>query len=111
MSADELKLFYKVKVFLGEVYLLFVRKSFKSTQIYYFFDKNSTGLVTADELLSSLNELGIPPEQDLVSKLVNYLDRNRDNKLSVSLILHELENCIGSKMRLILSTRTSLLFR
>lgn len=44
-------------------------------------------------------------------KLINYLDRNRDKKISVNLILHELENCIGSKMRMILSTRTSILFR
>jgi hypothetical protein len=90
---------------------LFVRKGFKSPQIYHFFDKQSRGVVTSDELLASLQELGQPPEQDLVSKLINYLDRNRDGNISVGLLLHELENCIGSKMRLILSTRISLLFR
>jgi len=59
----------------------------------------------------SLHQLGVPPEEDLVPKLMNYLDKNRDNHLSVKLILNELENCIGSKMRMIMSTRTSLLFR
>jgi hypothetical protein len=46
INPEELKLFYKVKIFLSEVYLTFIRKMFKIDQIYYFFDKNGNGFIT-----------------------------------------------------------------
>lgn len=42
-SIDELKVFYKVKVFLAELYLTFIQKQFKIEQVFHYFDKHSTG--------------------------------------------------------------------
>jgi len=48
VKPDELKLFYKVKLFLADLYLTLVRKSFKSNQMYHFFDRNSNGKISYD---------------------------------------------------------------
>lgn len=86
-SQEDLKLFYKVKVYLADVYLLFVRKAFKASQIYHYFDRHSTGLISADDLLNSLDQLGCPPSSELAPKLINYLDRQRNSRISVTLFL------------------------
>lgn len=43
VSGDELQVFYKVKLFLADVYLMFVRKLYRSKQIYSYFNIHNTG--------------------------------------------------------------------
>jgi hypothetical protein len=87
VQSEDLRLFYKVKLFLAEVYLIFVRKSYKQNQIYHFFDRHSNGRLAPDELLRSLAELGATPEDDFGRKIINYLDRNRENSIQVAFVV------------------------
>jgi Ca2+-binding EF-hand superfamily protein len=64
-------------LYLAEVYLIFVRKSYKQNQIFHYFDRHSSGKITPEELIQSLAELGIAPEEDFIKKIINYLDRSR----------------------------------
>ena len=100
-----------MKLFLAEVYLIFVRKSYKQNQIYHYFDRHSNGRLAPDELLRSLAELGAVPEDYFARKIINYLDRNRENSIQVAFLVQELEQCLSSKMRLVLHTKTSRLFQ
>ena len=51
------------------------------------------------------------PEDDFGRKIINYLDRNREGCIQVAFLAQELEQCLGSKMRLVLHTKTSRLFQ
>lgn len=64
-SVDELKVFYKVKLFLAELYLTFVQKKFKTSQIYHYFDKHATGVLKYNEFWSMIYELGFEPSEEL----------------------------------------------
>lgn len=76
-SVDELKVFYKVKLFLAELYLTFVQKQFKTSQIYHYFDKNGNGVVKYNEFWSMIYELGFEPSDEVERKVVNYLDHTK----------------------------------
>lgn len=43
VSGEELQVFYKVKLILADIYLIFIRKLFKSQQIAAYFDVNGNG--------------------------------------------------------------------
>jgi hypothetical protein len=58
-----------------------------------------------------LAELGAAPEDDFGRKIINYLDRSRENSIQVAFVVQELEQCLSSKMRLVLHTKTSRLFQ
>lgn len=89
-SGDELKVFYKVKVFLGEVYLAFVHKQFKIEQVYHYFDKHSSGVVKYSEFWAMLYELGFEPGEELERKVVNYLDRTKARVIDIRVLMNEL---------------------
>jgi hypothetical protein len=44
-------------------------------------------------------------------KVINYLDKNREKVIQVGALILELENCLGSKLRLVMQTKTSQLFK
>lgn len=51
VSGEELQVFYKVKLILADIYLIFVRKLFRSKQIAAYFDVNGTGEITYQQFL------------------------------------------------------------
>ena len=102
MSGEELQVFYKAKILLSDIYLVFVRKLFKPKQIYSYFDTNGTGIISHSELIHSINELGVPLEDGMEARLINYLDRQRSGEISLGALVHELENCLGNRQKLIL---------
>lgn len=64
-TVEELKVFYKVKVFLVELYLTFIQKQFKTSQIYHYFDKNATGFLKYSEFWLLIYELGFEPSDEI----------------------------------------------
>ncbi len=60
-SMDDLKVFYKVKIFLAELYLAFIQKQFKIEQIFHYFDKHSSGFLKYNEFWVMIYELGFEP--------------------------------------------------
>lgn len=78
---DELQIFYKVKLQLSEIYLIFVRKLFKQKQIYAFFDFHGSGKVTHDEFLSSIGSLGLTMDENMELRMLNYLDKYKTGEI------------------------------
>lgn len=97
MSGEELQVFYKAKLLLSDIYLVFVRKLYKPMQIYSFFDTHGTGKISHSDLLHSIDEMGIVMEKGMDVRLLNYLDRQRSGEIEIGVLVQELENCLGSK--------------
>lgn len=50
-------------------------------------------------------------DENIKGKLINYLDKQRLGEIHIMNIVYELENCLSSRTKLILETKTSCIFK
>ena len=50
-------------------------------------------------------------DEDIEKRLINYLDRQRYGVISISNLLGEFESCIGIKMKTVMETKASCIFK
>lgn len=89
-AEEEIQVFYKVKLQLSEMYLVFIRKLFRHKQIYAYFDYNSNGKITHAQFLEGISNLGISLEPNMETRIINYLDKYKAGEIYIEAIVKEL---------------------
>lgn len=70
---------------LDQCFSLTIHYSTEFMQIFYLFDKQGDGKIEIHQIGDACRALGLNPKQDVIKKLVNQLDNERNGEMPLRL--------------------------